>query len=100
MAAALAGMALVSTGWTISDLVGTNGHRNHSSPLVEALFLVMPAVFSQEEPFASLTAQTIESLLMSGCGQGHKLPENDSKKLWLLFPVLSRSGNADERRYP
>ena len=44
MAAALAGCrtALVDTGWAISHLVNTNGHRNHSSPrvpLVEAPFL-------------------------------------------------------------
>ena len=40
MAAALAGCrtALFGTGWTISHLVSTNGHRNHSSPLVGAPF--------------------------------------------------------------
>ena len=51
MAAALAGyrIALVGTGYTISLLVSTNRCRNHSSPLVGALFLVVYAVFSQEE---------------------------------------------------
>ena len=43
MAAVLADcrMALVNTRWTISHLVSTNGHRNHSSPLVGAPFLVL-----------------------------------------------------------
>ena len=41
MEAVLAGCrkALISTGWIISQLVSTNGHRNHSSPLVGAPFL-------------------------------------------------------------
>ena len=41
MAAALADCreALVGSGWTISHLVSTNRHRNHSPPLVEAPFL-------------------------------------------------------------
>ena len=40
---ALAGcrMALVGIGWTISHLVSTNQHRNHSSPLVGAPLLVL-----------------------------------------------------------
>ena len=50
MAAVLAGcrMALVSTSWTTSHPVGTNGCRNHSSHLVGSLFLVKLAVFGQE----------------------------------------------------
>ena len=38
---------------------------------------------------------TIESLLMSGCGEGYEPSENSSKKLWLNFLELasSRSGN-------
>ena len=28
---------------------------------------------------------------MSGCGQSHERPENDSKKLWLKLPVLAPS---------
>ena len=41
MVAALASCrkALVSTGWTISHLVGTNRLRNHSPPLVGAPYL-------------------------------------------------------------
>jgi len=41
MVAALASCrkALVSTGWTISHLVGTNRLRNHSPPFVGAPFL-------------------------------------------------------------
>ena len=42
MAAALSGYmyisTLVGTGWTISHLVSTNGHRNHSPPLVGTPF--------------------------------------------------------------
>ena len=40
MVAAIAGYrtVLVGTGWTISHLVSTNGHRNHSSPLAGAPF--------------------------------------------------------------
>ena len=51
MVAALAGCrtALLSTGWTISHLVSTNGHTCHSSPLVGRPFLELLAVFSQEE---------------------------------------------------
>ena len=40
MATALAGCrtSLVSTEWTISHFVNTNGHRDHSSPLVGTPF--------------------------------------------------------------
>ena len=49
--AAMAGCrtALVGTGWTISHLVSTNGHRNYSSPLLGAPFPDLQAVFSQAE---------------------------------------------------
>ena len=45
---------------------------------------------------------TIESLVMSGCGQGHEPTENGSKKLCLKFPVLapSRSRNRTKEKYP
>ena len=51
MAAALAGCrkALVGTGWTISHLVDTNGHRKGYSAFLGAPFLALQAVFSQEE---------------------------------------------------
>ena len=41
MEAVMAGCrkAMIGTGWIISQLVSTNGHRNHSSPLVGAQFL-------------------------------------------------------------
>ena len=38
-----------SSGWTISSPVSTNRLRNHSSHLVEALFLNLQAAFSQLE---------------------------------------------------
>ena len=49
--AALAGCrtAVVATGWIISQHVSTNGHKNHSTPLVGAPFLGLQAFFRQEE---------------------------------------------------
>ena len=51
MEAVLAGCrkALVGTGWTISQLVSTNEHRNHSSPFLKPPFLELQVVVSQEE---------------------------------------------------
>ena len=83
-------MILVSTGWTTSYLVSTNGGRNHSSPLLGTPFLVLKAVFSQEQR-SLVRVLAIESSLMSGCGQGHEPPKNDSEKLWLKLPVLAPS---------
>ena len=73
MAAALA-RCRMETGWTISHPVSTNGHRNHSFPIVGESFLVVQ--FSVKGTFAGWRTMTIESLLMSGCGQGHEPPKN------------------------
>ena len=82
MAAALANykIALVTTSWTISHLVGTNRRRNYSSPLVGAPFLVLQAVFSQEKHSLVREPLTSETLLISGRGQGHKLQRIASSK--------------------
>ena len=70
MAAALVGCrtALVGTDWTISRFVSTNGHRNHSFPVVGAPFLVHCRQFSVRWNVYWLESPTIESLLISGCG--------------------------------
>ena len=47
----------------------TNGRRKHSFHLVRAPFLA----FQSAGTFPGQRALTIECLLMSGCGQGHKL---------------------------
>ena len=73
MAAASAGYrtALVGTGWTISH-ISTNGCRNHSSPLISwSTISDTVGIFQSEGAFAGQRALTIESLLMSGCGQGN-----------------------------
>ena len=88
MAAALAGYrtALVGTDWTISHLVSTNG--------VHALYTFCRGTISESVSsfqsggaFAGWRALTIESMQMSGCGEGHEPNEIVSKKLWLKFPV-------------
>ena len=66
---------VVSTDWTISHLLSTNGLRNHSSALVGAPFLNLQSVL------AGWRALTIESSLLSGCGYGHKPKAIVSKKL-------------------
>ena len=66
----------------------------------KCLLLVALGSFQSGRAFTVHRAVTIESSLMSGCGQGHKTTQNS---LCLTFPVLtpSRNGNADqtERRY-
>ena len=102
MVAALAGYrtALVGTSWSISHLVSTNGHRNHSSPLVGAPSSRSVSSFQSAGMFGGQRALTIETLLINGCDQGHEPTESVSIKLWLKFPALapSRSGNTDKRR--
>ena len=55
---------------------------------VEAPFLVLYTVFSQEELFGDWKALTIENLLMSGRGQGHQPTLILYNNCWLKFPVL------------
>ena len=43
--------------------------------------------FQSGGAFAGWRALTIESMQMSGCGEGHEPKEIVSKKLWLKFPV-------------
>ena len=47
--------------------------------------------------FACQRALTIESVLMSGCGEGHKPSEIGSKKIWPKFLVLAPSRSGDIR---
>ena len=67
---------LVSTGWTISLLFSTNGHRNCSSDVCRGFLSDTIGSFQSAEVFAGQRALTVVSLLMSGCGQGHEPPEH------------------------
>ena len=49
--------------------------------------------------FSGLRAMSIESSLVSGCGQGHESPEFASKKLWHLVQTQSRSRNTVQVRW-
>ena len=101
MAAVLAGcrQALVGTGWITSHFAQT--YVETTPPLCRGSICGTVDSF-QLEVFSGLKALTVESLLMSRCGQSYEPPENCSKKLWLKFPVLalSRSGNMDQKMYP
>ena len=82
MMAALAGcrMSSVSTGQTPSHLVSTNRCKSCSSPLVGALFLALRYwQFLVRRSICWSETPTIESSLMSKCGQGHEPPEIASK---------------------
>ena len=62
-------LSLVGTGCrTISHVISTNKHRNHSSLLVRAPFLVLYRPISGA--FTGWRALTIESSPMSVCVQG------------------------------
>ena len=66
MAAALAGcrMVLVSTGWTNSYPVSTDGYRNHFSPLVyRGIISGTVGSFQSRGAFSGWKALTIESSL-------------------------------------
>ena len=90
-------MALVSTGTRpfLSLLAQTS---KETTPLP---FRGTILQFSVRGVFAVWRTLTIESLLMSGHGQGCEPSENVLKKPWLTFPVPapSRSGNMDQRKY-
>ena len=75
--------ALVCTGWTIFRLVSTNGHWNHSSPLLETI-----GSFSQEKH--SLVREPVprpNPLMRKGSGVTKMNPCMGLGKCWSLLIV-------------
>ena len=73
MAAALTScrMAVVCTGQTIGYLVGANRHINQSSLPGEPFLVHTIGSYQSIGVFTGCRILTIESLLMSGCGQDY-----------------------------
>jgi len=83
MAAALADCrkALVSTGWTICNLVSTKQAQEPLPSPCRGTISGLVGSIQSGGVHAGRTALSIESLLMSGCGWGHEPKEIVSKKL-------------------
>ena len=64
---------LVGTGWAISLIFITNGHRKGSSAFVGALFFGTADSFQLREAVTNWRALTIVNPLMSGWGRGHEI---------------------------
>ena len=104
MEAALAGYKN-SLDWHWVDYFSPCQHKRAQEPLPSPCRGTISGLvgnIQSGEVLGGWRALTIESLLMSGCGQGHEPKATVSKKLQLKFPVLalSRSGNTSLKRYP